>query len=69
MAKLPMFPIVESVMPAIYAFDVSVLKRYPQWFLLNYNGPNNPLTIQHRADVWKASGGSYGFGDARGSIG
>ncbi len=49
--KLPVFPVVKSMMPNIFVFDVSCLATHPNWFVLTYNGPSNALTATNRAWV------------------
>ncbi|MFT3787917.1 MAG: hypothetical protein QM770_17395 [Tepidisphaeraceae bacterium] len=49
--KLPIHFVFESATPKIYAFTVASLAARPDWVLLNYNGPGNPLTAQNRAWV------------------
>jgi RHS repeat-associated protein len=49
--RLQPFFVVKSITPSIFAFDVRALKTTPSWFVLNYNGPNNPATATNRAIV------------------
>ena len=55
--KYKMFPVFMSFTPAIFAFNVAELATHWQWFMLEYNGAGNPLTIQNR--LWVTARYSY----------
>jgi hypothetical protein len=44
LSRWKLFPIIESLTPNIYAFNVRQLARRPDWFVLYYNGVGNPQT-------------------------
>lgn len=50
-SRLPIFFVIESTMPHIYAFDVAALASNPSWFVLNYNGPYSMTTAANRVIV------------------
>ncbi len=46
--RLKPFFVIKSIMPAIYAFNMAALAAMPIWYVLTYNGPNNPATLRNR---------------------
>lgn len=55
--KFKFFPVIKSLTPAIFAFNVAALATHPYWFMLEYNGAGNYLTDYNR--LWVAS--RYGY--------
>jgi hypothetical protein len=53
----PIFPIIKSFGPQVYAFDTACLAANPGWYILNYNGVGSPQTAINRAFVWGIYGG------------
>jgi YD repeat-containing protein len=56
LSELPIFPVIKSLGPHVYAFDVAALAANPLWYVLNYLGPNSLQTARNRAIVTGAYG-------------
>lgn len=51
LTKYPIFPIIKSAGPTIFALDVAALAANPSWFVWTYNGPLSPGDCGDRAAV------------------
>jgi hypothetical protein len=49
--QYPIFPVVKSLGPTIYSFNVRALAGNPAWFVLNYLGPNTAQADRNRTSV------------------
>jgi hypothetical protein len=49
--KYKFFPVIKSLTPKIFAFDVAALATHPWWLMLEYNGAGSPVTLRNRARI------------------